>query len=139
MDDAIGWARLWPAAKRAGAADRRLRQGAWYPVVSRGASRLVLEVSGERVAVPHDLLEVRSTRPDRFTVVYRTRDDPNPARDTRRDLGRVYAVCPVCAARVLLARRPYLGTTGVWVTTGVEHARCRKCGHEGVVAWWETG
>ncbi len=40
---------MWPAARRVG--DVLLRQGAWYPVLSGGATQLVLDVSGRRVAV----------------------------------------------------------------------------------------
>ena len=105
-----------------------LRNGAWYPVLSSGVTRAVLDVSGQRVTVAQDMLEVRDKRPDRFTVVYRTHDDPNPARGTRADVGRRYGVCPRCATRV-----PFRG--GVIPS----HATCNKCKHEGIVAWWETG
>jgi hypothetical protein len=128
MEQTLGWARMWYAAKRDEELDAQLRHGAWYPVLSAGDTRAVLDVSGRRVVVPQDLLEVRAKRPDRFTVVYRTYDDPNPARGTRADLGRRYAVCPMCASRVLLR-----GHVIPSVTT------CTKCGHQGIVAWWETG
>lgn len=128
MEPTLGWARVWFAAKRDEEADPRLRNGAWYPVLSQGDQRAVLDVSGHRVAVSQDMIEVRPKRPDRFTVVYRTYDDPNPARGTRADLGRRYAVCPFCASRVLLR-----GHVIPAVTT------CHKCGHQGIVAWWETG
>jgi len=129
MDQTLGWARLWFAAKRDEEdGDARLRHGAWYPVLSTGDTRVVLDVSGQRVVVPQDIIELRPKRPDRFTVVYRTQDDPNPARGTRADLGRRYAVCPACATRVLLR--------GHVIPAVVS---CQKCGHQGVVAWWETG
>ena len=83
----MGWARLWFAAKRDEQNEGRLRHGAWYPVLSSGDRRLVLDVSGERVAVPQDQVELRDKRPDRFTVVYRTYDDPNPARGSPCDRG----------------------------------------------------
>jgi DNA-directed RNA polymerase subunit RPC12/RpoP len=102
-----------------------LRQGAWYPVLSNGATRTVLEVSGRRVAVPSDLVEIRPKRPDRFTVVYRPRDSGNPARGTRSDLGRMYAVCPACGSRVRLVGHP-------------RETKC-PCGFRGEIAWWETG
>jgi hypothetical protein len=137
MGRTVGWARIWPAAKRVG--EVTLRQGAWYPVLSSGATRLVLEVSGRQLAVRQEALEVRSRRPDRFTVVYKPRQDPNPARGTAADVGRVYAVCPICAARVPLAHRPELTTSGAWAAGHSQTARCDKCGHKGDVAWWETG
>ncbi len=93
-----------------------VRQGAWYAVTSLGETRAVLEVNGERVAV----------RPDRFTVVYRPRDSSNPARGTRADLGRIYAVCPACGSRAQVIGRP-------------SETKCPKCGFRGEIAWWETG
>src|SRR2546428_7092147 len=124
----LGWARLWFAAKRVEEGETPLRNGAWYPVLSSGVNRAVLEVSGQRVAVPQEMVEVRDKRPDRFTVVYRTYDDPNPARGTRADAGRRYGVCPKCATRV-----PF--RSGIIPS----RATCHKCQHEGIVAWWETG
>lgn len=129
MDQTLGWARMWFAAKRDDDdSEAPLRHGAWYPVLSTGDTRVVLDVRGQRVVVPQDLIELRPKRPDRFTVVYRTHDDPNPARGTRADLGKRYAVCPLCASRVLLRGH---------VIPAV--ATCQKCGHQGIVAWWETG
>src|SRR5256884_5920091 len=128
MDQILGWARLWFAAKREDEGEASLRNGAWYPVLSSGVNRAVLEVSGQRVAVPQDLVEVRDKRPDRFTVVYRTHDDPNPARGTRADAGRRYGVCPKCPNRIP-------------IRMGIipSRAPCHKCKHEGIVAWGGTG
>jgi len=122
----LGWARIWVAAKREAGWDK-LRQGAWYPVLSTGATRTVLDISGQAVALPKDSLEVRPTLPTRFTVVYRGVEDKNPARGTTSDLGRMYAVCPACASRLKLGPVPPLSVL------------CRTCGHEDMVAWWETG
>ena len=137
MGQTIGWARVWFAVKHDD--DVTLRQGAWYPVVNTAATRVELDVSGHRVTVPQDVIELRRRRPDRFTVVYRTWNDPNPAQGTKADVGRTYAVCPKCASRVRLPKLPRLGTSGVLDTKSAERARCPKCGHEGTVAWWETG
>ena len=126
-DQPLAWARVWYALKRE-EDEGLLRQGAWYPIVSSGVTRAVLEVSGQRVTVPQEALEVRDKRPDKFTVVYRTRDDPNPARGTRADAGRRYGVCPRCATRL-----PFRNN----VIPAV--ASCQQCGHQGIVAWWETG
>ena len=128
MQQTIGWARIWYAAKRDDVGESQLRHGAWYPVLSSGATQTVLDVSGQRVVVPQELIELRHKRPDRFTVVYRTYDDPNPARGTRADVGRRYGVCPKCASRI-----PFRGGVIPAVAT------CHKCGHQGIVAWWETG
>src|SRR5256886_4546703 len=67
MEQILGWARLWFAAKREDEGETALHNGAWYPVLSSGVNRAVLEVSGQRVTVPQDLVEVRDKRPDRFT------------------------------------------------------------------------
>ncbi len=124
MEQQLGWARRWVAARPDDVGE--LRRGAWYLVVGHSGSRMVLDVSGRRVAVSQDALEVRPKRPDRFTVVYRTRDDPNPARGTAGDLGARYAVCPKCGTRRWLGGSP-------------ADTKCKQCGHEGVIAWWETG
>jgi len=128
MDHSLGWARVWYAVKRDDDSESLLRHGAWYPVLSSGATQAVLEVSGQRISVPQDVLEVRDKRPDRFTVVYRTYDDPNPARGTRADVGRRYGVCPKCSTRIAFRG-------GVIPSM----ATCHRCKHEGIVAWWETG
>lgn len=125
MMASLGWARVFPAARRP-RADPMARLGVWYPVVSRGASRVVLDVHGRRLDLPDDLVEIRAKRPDRFTVVYRTETDVNPAAGTKRDLGRVYAVCPTSGTRVRLYGHP-------------DELECPACGHKGEVAWWETG
>ena len=120
------WARVWVAAKREpdwGA----VRQGAWYQVLRSGATRLVLDVPGGPLALPNDAVEIRPSQPRHFTAVYRARGEPNPVQGTSADLGRVYAVCPKCACRVKLPPVPPLTIV------------CRKCRHEEIVAWWETG
>ncbi len=117
------WARLWAIA---GAP--RLRSGAWYPVKNSGgeSGRVAVEVAGSTVTVPRDLVEIRTTRPHRFTVVYRAIDAKNPAQGTSDDLGNRYAVCPYSGSRIRLFGHP-------------ENVECRACGYRGVVAWWETG
>jgi hypothetical protein len=125
MPEPVGWARIWAAAPPLNAKPM-LRQGVWYPVVSTGDKRAVVEVRGRRLAVPNDVLEIRDRRPTRFTVVYRPANGANPARGTRADLGRVYAVCPVSGTRVRLVGRP-------------RETKCPGCGHRGEIAWWETG
>ena len=104
-----------------------VRQGAWYPVVRGDSTRLVLDVPGGPVDLPREAVELSPKQPRRFTAVYRARSDANPVRGTPADLGRVYAVCPMCSSRIKLPPVPPLTI------------RCRKCQHEEVVAWWETG
>jgi hypothetical protein len=124
MSHALGWARLWAVARPL--TDPMLRQGAWYPVVNRGSDFVVVDVHRRHVTVPTHCVEVRGAQPDRFTVVYRSHADENPARHTPEDLGRQYAVCPTSGDRLRLLGQP-------------EQLRCPTCGHHGMVAWWETG
>src|SRR5438309_10048045 len=62
MDQPLGWARAWFAAHPF-VSDPMLRQGAWYPVISTGATRTVLEIQGQRVAVPSEQVEIRPSGP----------------------------------------------------------------------------
>lgn len=124
MSEPLGWARLFALARPH--TDPMLRQGAWYPIVNHGSSFVMLDVRERYVMLPRHLVEVRPARPARFTVVYRATLDPNPTRGTRADLGRRYAVCPSCSMRMRLWGEP-------------AEAHCFQCGHEGEVAWWETG
>lgn len=124
LNKKTGWGRVWPVARPE--ADPMPRHGAWYPIVTFGETRVVLDVHGTHVALPVEQVEVRDKRPDRFTVVYRVATQANPVRGTRQDLGRVYAVCPHCTNRMRLFGEP-------------EETECRSCGHRGLVAWWETG
>lgn len=118
------WARAWAIARPK--TDPMMRQGAWYPVVNASPDFVMVDVRERYVMVPRHLVEVRATRPARFTVVYRAQEDPNPARGTRGDLGRRYAVCPGCSGRLKLVGDP-------------ESIQCFRCGHVGDIAWWETG
>lgn len=120
----LGWGRLYPIAKPF--TSPMLRHGAWYLVVDDLGRRVVVVVKGRRVAVPRHLLEIRERRPDRFTVVYRAKDEANPAYGTSANVGRIYAVCPESGCRVTLWGEP-------------DRLICPKCGHQGEVAWWETG
>jgi hypothetical protein len=120
----LGWARLYPIARPF--CRPMPRHGAWYPIVRQLGERVVLEVARRRVAIAATLVEVRETRPVRFTVVRRALDEPNPFAGTATDLGRVYAVCPACDARRRLFGEPV-------------QLSCEHCGHKGEIAWWETG
>ncbi len=125
MSKTTGWARPWALARPM--SEPMVRQGAWYPIVNQGATRkLVVEVRRHHVVLPRHLFEIRDRRPKSFTVVVRGPEDSNPARGTRSDLGRTYAVCPVAGCRVHVAGRP-------------DSLKCPHCGHFGEVAWWETG
>ncbi len=120
---AIGWARPWSIAKPF--ARPSPRAGAWYPVVAEAdATRVVLEIRGKKVAVHRHLVEIREQRPDKFTVVNRPKADQDA--QAGGDLGRRYAVCPSCNARVPLWADP-------------PRLTCGTCQHEGEVAYWETG
>jgi hypothetical protein len=122
----VAWARPWsitaPLARKA------LRAGAWYPVIdnSRTDGSVILVLKNRNVRVPTRLVELRRQRPDKFTVVYRGPLDTNPAVGTRRDVGRIYGVCPASGHRVRLHGPE----------TRIE---CPGCGYRGEVAWHETG
>lgn len=122
MSDSVTgvWARLFPTARPF--LRPMPRAGGWYPVVRELGERLVVEVASRRVAVPASLLEVRDTRPVRFSVVRRPLDAPQ----TQDGLGRVYSVCPQCCSRAPLFGEPVLRV-------------CDVCGHRGELAWWESG
>jgi len=120
------WARPW--AVTAPLARKALRLGAWYPVVEddRARGRVTLVIRNRNVRVPARLLEVQKDRPHRFTVVRLGPKDPNPHAGSRRDLGRLYGVCPASGHRVRLG-------------PGQIHATCPGCGYRGEVGWNETG
>ncbi|NIN12388.1 MAG: hypothetical protein GTO61_13460 [Gemmatimonadales bacterium] len=120
----LGWARVWAVAKPK--TDPMMRQGAWYPVLGTHPNHVALQVYGRRVVVRPQLVEIREEQPVHFTVVYRLRGAPNPARGTSDDVGPVYGVCPKSADRVRLFENAAL-------------AECPRCGYRGQVAWWETG
>ncbi len=119
------WVRTWATARPF--ARPMPRRGAWYPMLGETTGeRAVIEVHGRKVAIAKRFLEVRTDRPNSFTVVVRGPDEPNPTRGTVRDLGPTYAVCPRCAARNMVSGR-------------VPVMSCGACRHRGEVAWWESG
>ena len=119
----LGWARPWAIARPF--ARPSPRAGAWYPVVAEADQhRVVLEILGKRVAVQRHLVEIREGRPERFTVVNLPKDGDSAA--ASGELGRRYAVCPSCNARLPLWGEP-------------QRLTCGTCHHAGVVAYWETG
>jgi hypothetical protein len=122
----VAWARPWSIT--APFARKVLRAGAWYPVIedNRSDGSVILVMRNRNVRVPTRLVEVRRERPAKFTVVYRGPKETNPAAGTRRDLGRMYGVCPASGHRVRLHGSE----------TRVE---CLGCGYRGEIAWHETG
>lgn len=125
MTTPLGWARPWAIARPFSRPTPRA--GAWYPIIGEADNgRVVLEIRGRRVAVMKKLVEIRIGQPDRFTVVYKSADERNPARGSGRDLGTRYAVCPSCTARLPVYHDPKLLICGI-------------CSHRGEVAYWETG
>ncbi len=116
------WARVYAAIRPPHS--RNLRHGAWYPVVRDEDDRVTIGLGASTATVPKRVLEIRTDRPNRFTVVHRVGHELVNRQDSH-GLGRFYAVCPVCAWRFQLIGRP-------------ERRLCPKCAHEGEVAWWET-
>lgn len=121
----VGWARVWPAVKAA--VSRRLRKGAWYPVLlDQKPAKVVLDIGGHPAVVPRRLLQIRKgdPKPKYFEVVCRTPKELARTRQSGHGSEPVYAVCPRCACRQPLHDR-------------APAASCAKCGFVGKVAWWE--
>ena len=119
-----GWARLWSSIRPP--YSKNIRAGAWYPVVKDDQSdRVTIRLGGDPVDVPRRVVEVRSRRPKRFTVVHRVGYTIKAARRSLHSLGRRYAVCPACQWRFGLIGEP-------------KRKQCPNCDHQGEVAWWET-
>ena len=117
MKKTRGWARAKPAGAHI------MRLGAWYQIVDeRNPSLIVLDIAGRHIPVRRDLVEITREAPQRFSVVYRSVDDRNPARGTLDDVGPTYAVCPSSSTRVPLIRQP-------------EHLECPSCGGVHAVDW----
>jgi hypothetical protein len=122
---AKAWARLWPTVRPPHS--RNLRAGAWYPVIKDDLEdRVSLWLYGQSVDVPRRFLEIRPRRPKKFTVVYRAGYQRPQGRLSKHHLGKRYGVCPICLHRFALFGEP-------------ERRECPNCGHEGEIAWWETG
>ncbi len=127
MKQPIGWARVkGPSEVNVGSQDHvaaTLRRGAWYPVVQDDASQtVVLGVSRAELPVPREALQIRRHQSERFSVVARAPDDPNPVRGTPADLGPSYAVCPTTRSRVRL-------------TEQTDSLECPRCAADHPIAW----
>ncbi len=100
-----------------------LRRGAWYPVVGESNSELVvLDVNKSNRPANRSSLEIRDEQPTTWSVVRREPTQAAARRASEASLGPVYAVCPKCRARVLLAARE-------------ETFPCPECGSEYPVDW----
>src|SRR3989442_12995824 len=98
--------------------DVPLRRGAWYEVRRLRPPEAVVDVSGERVSVPREVLEITTVQPRRWSVV------PRPKNPDRFPGVAEYAVCPNCRERVPLSERLAL-------------LRCRRCPELSDIAWDE--
>ncbi|MGH7700566.1 MAG: hypothetical protein ACREMJ_08640 [Gemmatimonadales bacterium] len=108
------WARVKPDL------NCRLRRGAWYRVVRSNPAEAVLEVHHGTITVPATVVEIRSRRPEHWTVVPLPRD----AVDIPFSWGSRYAVCPRCSGRAPVVER-------------VAVLPCPSCGDAFDVAWSE--
>jgi hypothetical protein len=100
-----------------------LRRGAWYPVVGDSDNSLViLDVNKSNRPANRATLEIREERPDRWSVVRREPGQEAAQRASDASLGPVYAVCPRCRERVMLAGRE-------------EEYTCPGCGSDYPVDW----
>ena len=96
--------------------DVPLRRGAWYEVRRLRPPEAVVDVSGERVSVPREVLEITTVQPRRWSVV------PRPKNPDRFPGVAEYAVCPNCRERVPLRERLAL-------------MRCSRCHELSDIAW----
>lgn len=121
----LGWVRVFPTFDQS--VSKALRRGAWYPVVENDKPDRISILMGSRtVDVPRRLLEFRRERPKHFSVIDRVGyTPPDRERKSLYNLGKRYAVCPVCSKRQALLGHP-------------DEKRCSRCGHEGEVGWWEA-
>ena len=121
----VGWARVYPTFDQS--ISKALRRGAWYPVVDTSKPDRISILMGTRpVEVPRRLLEFRKQRPKHFSVIDRIGyTPPDRQRKSLYNLGKRYAVCPVCSKRQSLLGHP-------------DEKKCSRCGHTGEVGWWEA-
>lgn len=120
----VGWARVYTALQPS--FSKALRRGAWYAVVRNDQpDRVSIRMGSRSVDVPRRLVEVRGDRPKYFSVVNRVGYHHEQRRQSLHNLGKLYAVCPVCSDRFALWGHP-------------EKTQCPGCRHEGEVAWWEA-
>ncbi len=119
---AVAWARVYAALKPE--YSKGLRHGVWYAVIDDGLpDRVTLQLGPRAAAVPRRLLELRTERPEHFSIVYRL-DKPAPER-VRFGQGKRYLACPHCDFRHTIVGHPDRNT-------------CVTCGHSAEVAWWEA-
>ena len=121
----VAWARVYATASRSHS--KNLRHGTWYPVIADHLpDRVSLRVGVEKVDVPRTLLEIREKRPIYFSLVTMVATRESAAsRAGQAGLGKHYLVCPDCDHR-----NPFFGHP--------ERSKCKKCGYEGDVAWWDS-
>lgn len=101
-----GWAR----SRGNRAEGQGLRRGAWYRVVEDlQKDYVVLDVHHVEVRIPKGDLEIRTARPDAWSVVRQP-----------------HLVCPGCHARAV-------------VPEGKKDARCAECGRTFVIDWKDAG
>jgi DNA-directed RNA polymerase subunit RPC12/RpoP len=102
----IGWAR----SRGARAEGQGLRRGAWYRVVENPPKDyVVLDVHHVEIRIPKGDLEIRTARPEAWSVVR----EP-------------HLVCPGCHARAV-------------VPEGQKNAKCSECGRTFSIDWKDAG
>ena len=97
-----------------------LRRGAWYKVAFAGTKQIAVDVEGERVFLPRELLEVVDVRPALWNIVIHTRESFS----FPPDQGKRYAVCPSCRERQVPTDRPWA-------------LRCQRCNGLFEVDWYQ--
>ena len=123
MENALAWARVYAAVTRQHS--KSLRHGTWYPVVANDRpDRVSLRVGPENVDVPRNLLEIRDKRPVHFSVVTRVSKVGSGGIEPHHP-GKHYLVCPDCDHRNAFFGHP-------------AETRCKQCGYQGEIAWWDS-
>ncbi len=95
-----------------------LRRGAWYKVINAGTNHIAVDVEGQRVFLPRDVLDIVDVRPALWSIVIHT----DNSFSFPPDQGKHYAVCPSCRDRQVPADRPWA-------------LRCRRCNGLYEVNW----
>jgi hypothetical protein len=115
-------AKQWARIKGSGV--HGLRRGAWYVVVGRGRSgMLVVNVSTRNVPVRREQVDVRDDQPVSWSVVQWDGAEPGAKRISESGFDLTYVVCPSCRGRTRLGNGQPAGLT------------CPECAGEFAIDW----
>jgi hypothetical protein len=100
--------------------NRGLRRGAWYRVIALTPGEVIVDVNRNVRIVPREGVEIVTTPPQRWSIVWR----PPDAVRVPDDWGDRYALCPACRNRT-----PIKGHSAT--------LRCPRCAGLFQIAWDE--